>query len=627
MEELLGALLGLALIAIAVFVGWFVKLRAEKNKLHAARDAAERMATEREQALLALQERHNRIFSELAVLQQTHAAILNRFRGIVDAESERQRVLTQLEADRSRLQREIDRSTVEWGQALRDVQEQHLTTGTELEKLRQAHAALNDVHVGLVAAEREKRDAVERLASQQAQLQNELHVMSERLGRVAATEQEKQRVVAQLDADRTRLHGEVTHAKAQWEQTLQGLQGRFQQGTTEWASLQANIAKLRDEQSALDEESNLRSFGFYRPRYDFSTSDIYQGKLEQIRDRQKQMLKDKSAALCRTLWTVNGSATEGRKQVSQTLKLILRAFNGESDAAIAKVSYKNANVMESRIKKSWEVINGLVGVQDCEITKAYLDLKLQELYLAHEYQEKVQAEKEEQRRIREQMREEEVAQRELEKARMEAEREELRYEEALRKAQEEVEKAAGAKQLKLQSQIEALQKKLEEAHANKERAISRAQLTRSGHVYVISNIGSFGEQVYKIGMTRRLDPFDRVHELGDASVPFEFDVHAMIYSDDAPALENALHRAFHQQRINLINEKKEFFQVDIDEIARIVRRMHGEIEITRVAEAEQYRKTVAMRQEREAAQQASSPARQAPQAPPQAQPLAAYAPA
>ncbi len=147
--------------------------------------------------------------------------------------------------------------------------------------------------------------------------------------------------------------------------------------------------------------------------------------------------------------------------------------------------------------------------------------------------------------------------------------------------------------------------------------------TRSGHVYVISNIGSFGEHVYKIGMTRRLDPFDRVHELGDASVPFGFDVHAMIYSDDAPAMENTLHRAFHERRINLINEKKEFFQVDIEEIARTVRRMHGEIEITRVTEAEQYRKTVAMRQEREAAQHASAPARLAPQA----QPVAAYAPA
>lgn len=623
MEELLGALLVLALIVIGALAGWLMKLRGEKTRLHAARESAERMKADREQTLLSLQEQRDRIFSELAVLQQTHAAMLNRFRGIVDAESERQRVLAQLDADRSRLQREIDRSTVEWGQALRDVQAQHLTTGTELEKLRHAHAALNDAHAGLAAAEREKRNAVERLTSQQAQLQNELHVMSERLGRIAATEQEKQRAVAQLDVDRARLQGEVTQGRAQWEQTLQGLRGQLQQGTADLASLQAAIAKLRVEQSALDEESNLQSFGFYRPRYDFSSSEIYQAKLERIRDRQKELLKDKSAAICRTVWTVNGSVTEGRKQISQTLKLILRAFNGESDAAIAKVTYKNVNVMETRIKKAWEVINGLVGVQNCEITRVYLDLKLEELHLAYEYEEKVQAEKEEQRRIREQMREEEIAQRELEKARLEAEREEQRYEEALRKAQEEVERAAGAKQLKLQSQIEALQKKLEEAHVNKERAISRAQLTRSGHVYVISNIGSFGEHVYKIGMTRRLDPLDRVHELGDASVPFEFDVHAMIYSDDAPALETALHRAFHERRINLINEKKEFFQVDIEEIARTVRRMHGEIEITRLAEAEQYRKTVAMRQERNAAQVASAPARLAPQA----HPAAAYAPA
>lgn len=493
MEELLGALLGIALIVLVVLAVWLVKLRAER--------------VERARSL--------------ALLQQEHAAMLDRFRGVVDVDSERQRVLAQLEADRARLQ------------------------------------------------------------------------------------------------------GEITQARAQREQAQQELQNQLDQGKAELAALQAGIAKLRAEQCALDEESNLQSFGFYRPRYDFSSSDQYQRKLEQIRDEQKKMLKNKSAAICRTVWTVNGSAAEGRKQISQTLKLILRAFNGESDAAIAKVSYKNVNVMESRIKKSWEAINGLVEVQSCEITKAYLDLKLQELYLAHEYQEKVQAEKEEQRRIREQMREEEIARREIEKARQEAEREEQRYEEALRKAQEEVEKAAGAKQQKLLSQIEALQKKLEEAHANKERAVSRAQMTRSGHVYVISNIGSFGEHVYKIGMTRRLDPHERVRELGDASVPFEFDVHAMIYSDDAPALEAALHRAFHERRINLVNEKKEFFQVEIDEIARTVRAMHGEIEITRVAEAEQYRKTVAMRQERQAAQQASAPGRLVPQA----HPAAAYVPA
>lgn len=126
-----------------------------------------------------------------------------------------------------------------------------------------------------------------------------------------------------------------------------------------------------------------------------------------------------------------------------------------------------------------------------------------------------------------------------------------------------------------------------------ERAISRAQMTRSGHVYVISNVGSFGEDVYKIGMTRRLDPMDRVRELGDASVPFRFDVHAIIYSEDAPTLENKLHKKFHHRRVNYINHRREFFRVSLDEITKAVHEYHGEIEFTLLAEADEYRKTVA----------------------------------
>jgi Meiotically up-regulated gene 113 len=119
-------------------------------------------------------------------------------------------------------------------------------------------------------------------------------------------------------------------------------------------------------------------------------------------------------------------------------------------------------------------------------------------------------------------------------------------------------------------------------------------LTRSGHVYIISNIGSFGDQVFKIGMTRRLDPMDRVRELGDASVPFHFDVHAIIYSTDAPRLEATLHRMFNNRRVNRVNERKEFFRVSIDEIAQAVRQHHGEIEIVRECEAADYRKTLAI---------------------------------
>ncbi|HRI68305.1 MAG TPA: DUF4041 domain-containing protein [Polyangium sp.] len=352
---------------------------------------------------------------------------------------------------------------------------------------------------------------------------------------------------------------------------------------------------MRAELAALDEEAHLQSFGFYKPRYNFSSSERYQSKLDEVRERQKQMIKDKTAATCAIEWTVNGSAAEGRKQINQTLKLMLRAFNGECDAAIAKVKYNNVHVMEARIEKAREAINGLAEIQRCTISASYLRLKLDELHLAHEYEEKVQAENEEQRRIREQMREEEQAQREIEKARQDAEKEEKRYADALRKAQEDAAKADGSKQQKLLAQIAELEKKLADAHANKERALSRAQQTRSGYVYIISNIGSFGEHVYKIGMTRRLDPMDRVKELGDASVPFEFDVHAIISTDDAPTLENTLHRAFDHRRVNRVNEKKEFFKVKIEEIVALVQKHHrAEVDIVTMAAAEEYWKTVAM---------------------------------
>lgn len=215
-------------------------------------------------------------------------------------------------------------------------------------------------------------------------------------------------------------------------------------------------------------------------------------------------------------------------------------------------------------------------------------------------------EQEEQRIIREQMREEEKALRELEKAKQDAEREERRYQEALEKARRDVESATGNAQQKLFSQIEELQKRLVEAEANKERAISQAQLTKSGHVYIISNIGSFGEDIYKIGMTRRLEPMDRVKELGNASVPFPFDVHAMIFCENAPELESRLHKRFYDRRMNKANERKEFFRVSLEEIVKVVRETDEELKIcrsevifTKIAEAADYRKTLAQEPERQ----------------------------
>jgi hypothetical protein len=473
--------------------------------------------------------------SEHLALSQEHANLRDRVRDIVDIDAEKQRVLQELEI--------------------------------------------------------EKRNVHAELEASRAQAQAEKHRV------LGETEAEKKRILDELESSRAQIQADIVHLHTEQNQALDHFQKLRQSDASELQALQANINHLRAELRVLDEEANLQSFGFYKPHYDFASSARYQDALDGIRERQKQMIKAKSAAICQIEWTVNGSRTEGRKSINQTLRLILRAFNGESDAAIAKVKYNNVQVMEARIRKAWEVINGLAGVQQCHITRMYLDLRLEELFLAHEYQEKVYEEKEEQRRIREQMREEELAQREIERARSEAEREEKRYADALRKAQEEANLAVGDKQQKLLTQIEELQRRLEEAHTNKERAISCAQMTRSGHVYIISNVGSFGEHVYKIGMTRRLDPLDRVRELSDASVPFQFDVHAIIYSEDAPTLENTLHRIFNNRRVNRVNMRKEFFQVNIEEIAEAVRKHHGEIEFTQIAEAIEYRKTVAMIQE------------------------------
>jgi hypothetical protein len=242
--------------------------------------------------------------------------------------------------------------------------------------------------------------------------------------------------------------------------------------------LEATQIKLRE----LEEEDFVQSFGFYQSKYDFESSEKYKLRLDEIRAKQKESIKNQTAVICRTEWVVEGSKSKGKKMTNDFLKLVLRAFNGECDAATMKVKYNNINSLETRINKAFETLNKLSESTHCEITSDYLKLKLEELYLTHEFQEKKQDEREEQRRIQEQIREEERALREIEKVKEEAEREEKRYQEALNKARQELERASGKQQEELQRKIEQLAQQLEEAHTDKERAISRAQMTKSGYV-------------------------------------------------------------------------------------------------------------------------------------------------
>jgi hypothetical protein len=232
--------------------------------------------------------------------------------------------------------------------------------------------------------------------------------------------------------------------------------------------------------------------------------------------------------------------------------------------------------------------------RNARIHEEYLDARLEELKWAVAVQRLKEKEREEQRAIREQIREEEKARKDYERAIKQAEREEEILTQAIERARQEYAAANAEDRVKYEAKLRDLAEKLREAEEKNQRAISMAQQTKCGHVYVISNIGSFGENVYKIGLTRRLEPLDRVRELGDASVPFSFDVHAMIYSEDAPALEAALHRRFVHNQVNKVNPRKEFFRLKLKDIRSVIDEMKHEVKWTMAAEAKDYRETQAM---------------------------------
>lgn len=345
--------------------------------------------------------------------------------------------------------------------------------------------------------------------------------------------------------------------------------------------------------SIYDNEIEMVELGFYKPIFDFDTSDIFKEEIKKVRDKQKELITNQEAIYCEIEWTVEGSKQKGKTFSNRIIRLSSRAFNNECDVAIAKVKWNNVDKMIQRIEKAYDAINKLNETNQVVISNDYLELKLKELQLTYEYENKKQQEKEEQQEIRQQMREELQLEKETEKAK----KEEEKYQKLLQKAKDDISKASGLKLDTLNEKIKELEKELQDAHDKNERALSMAQQTKSGHVYIISNVGSFGNNVYKIGMTRRLEPLDRVKELGDASVPFIFDVHAMIYSDNAPELESTLHKTFNQKRVNLVNTRKEFFDVTLDEIEKEVKKISPNAEFIKTIEAREYKETLSVREQ------------------------------
>lgn len=386
--------------------------------------------------------------------------------------------------------------------------------------------------------------------------------------------------VVDADAEEKRVRLATEHASAELDELRSGYRDKKQV-----------YDQLIGQIAIFDEKMAFAELGVYEPHFDFSDSEAYRDAILAVREQQKAMVSAKTAVIANTAWTVDGSAAKGQTMNNRNVRLTSRAFNNECEAAVANVRWNNVVAMEKRILRAKEQIDNLNASNNVVIADAYADLKLAELRLAHEYREKQKAEREERAESARVAREEQKLQRDLERA----EEDEARYARLLERAKTEASTAIGPELEAYRAQVAVLERDLAEAHARTERAQALAEQTRSGYVYVISNVGSFGDGVVKIGLTRRLDPIDRVRELGDASVPFAFDLHAMIYSDEAPSLERALHGAFEATRINIANFRKEFFRATIDEVEEAVKRVAPGAPFIKDVEAQEFRETKARR--------------------------------
>lgn len=363
---------------------------------------------------------------------------------------------------------------------------------------------------------------------------------------------------------------------------------------------QDKLDALKKERSELEKELvlsrddvEMQSFGLYEPKYNFINATSYKERLDAVRKQQKQMIKENTAAWGNPNMTLDGDLKKGQKMIKDNIKQILRTFNLECENAINKVKHSNLESSEKRIRKSFDQLNKLNEKLGVRINQSYLNLKMDELYLAYEYEVKKQEEKEELREAREREKEEKKRQKELEKEKKKFTRENDKINNELEEAKAQLIHAADEEKAKLEEEIKKLQETLEKNNLEIDKIEEKKEMTGAGYVYIISNIGSFGEEVFKIGVTRRDNPEDRINELSSASVPFRYDSHVFIFSKDAFGLEKELHERFDKQRVNKVNTRKEFFRITMEDVKQIVEENKGAVHsFVEQPEAEEYRDTL-----------------------------------
>ena len=453
------------------------------------------------------------------------------------------------------------------------------------------------------------QDEINRLAGQNQQLNSILTLKSNELEKLTSENQRLNTILfpktqeidelKQQKIDVFRQIQNLNQQKNNISQELKNYEKIKESLKSEIEALKIERKQKEAELIPLDDALLYQDFGLYTPMYNLMNSEAYKDRISVIRAEQKSMIKDNTAAYFSTFLTYNNSRSQGNKLVSDNVKQILRAFNNECEAIISKVKFNNVESIRKRINKSYDDLNKLNAKMQVSISPKYLDLKLQEMNLCYEYEMKKQEEKEEQKRIREEQKEYQKLQHEIEEARKSSQKEKAHYQNALHRVAVQMQSVSATELTILEEQRAEIEQQLHTIENEMKQIDYREANQRAGYVYIISNIGSFGENIYKIGMTRRLNPMDRVDELGDASVPFKFDFHAMIFSEDAPALETALHKAFDDKKVNMVNTRREFFHVTLEEIEEVVRKnFDNYVEFTKLPNAEQYRESEMIRRKR-----------------------------
>lgn len=398
--------------------------------------------------------------------------------------------------------------------------------------------------------------------------------------------------IDKLDGIKRQITSEIESLRLQFQEASASFNAAEQQAQAHFADVQRRLSEVEAEKARVSAEVietsaavRLQSFGLFEFENPAADSVRLAGELEAVRGRVKEMVRLKKAVTASSNFTYNNSAAKGRSFANKLSKLALRSYNAEVENAITRMKAGNLEAGLKRLEKARSEVSRMGDMIDLRVTSEFHSLRIRELTLAAEHLEAKKAAKEAEREERQIIREEQKAQKDLEAARAKLTKEQSHYENAIANLM-----AQGRT-----DEIGDLEEKLNEIRRGIEDVDYRAANQRAGYVYVISNLGSFGERMVKIGMTRRLEPMDRVRELGDASVPFNFDVHTLHFSEDAVSVEAALHRKFADRKVNRINNRREFFYATPAEVREAFAEIDGTVlEYHENPDAEQYRLSQAM---------------------------------